>query len=151
MGESRSSCFCASEPDQPVRFLFFPLSLSTRGGLGNFALPGKRYTSHSLRIISLHKHKVFVYVVLGVWPGALLNFTSPVTFFLSFSSFSSGVPQKYIIQILNLASLALIFKYCFGNYEHLFSLPKEDWCHLFSATLEFIFTTAKWEEANHNE
>lgn len=72
-------------------------------------------------------------------------------FFLPFSSFSSGVPQKYIIQIFNLASLALIFKYCFGNYEHLFSLPKEDWCHLFSATLEFIFTTAKWEEANHNE
>lgn len=83
MGESRSSCFCASEADQPVRFLFFPLSLSTRGGLGNFALPGKRYTTHSLRIISLHKHKVFVYVVLGVWPGALLNFTSPVTFFSS--------------------------------------------------------------------
>lgn len=72
-------------------------------------------------------------------------------FFLPFLSFSSGVPQKYIIQIFNLASLALIFKYCFGNYEHLFSLPKEDWCHLFSATLEFIFTTAKWEEANHNE
>lgn len=60
-------------------------------------------------------------------------------------------PQKYVIEIFNLASLALIFKYCFGNYQHLYSLPKEDWCHLFSATLEFIFTTAKWEEENHNK
>lgn len=138
---SRSAC----------SFSLFPSITVDQGWSGNFALPGKRYTTHSLRIISLHKHKVFVYVVLGVWPGALLSFTSPVTSFLSFSSFSSGVPQKYIIQIFNLAFLALIFKYCFGNYEHLFSLPKEGWCHLFSATFQFIFTTAKWEEANHNE
>lgn len=112
---SRSAC----------SFSLFPSITVDQGWSGNFALPCKRYTTHSLRIISLHKHKVFVYVVLGVWPGALLSFTSPVTSFLSFSSFSSGVPQKYIIQIFNLASLALIFKYCFGNYEHLFSLPKE--------------------------